>query len=99
MAVKSMVKGFSKYDAAEYLDSDEMITAYLEEASKENDPKMLIMALGDIARAKGMTQLAKETGISRDGLYKSLGENGNPSLETLSKVANAFGLRVTLVAK
>jgi len=94
-----MVKGFSKYDAAEYLDSDEMITAYLEEASKENDPKMLIMALGDIARAKGMTQLAKETGISRDGLYKSLGENGNPSLETLSKVANAFGLRVTLVAK
>jgi probable addiction module antidote protein len=94
-----MVKGFSKYDVAEYLDSDEMIVAYLAEVSKENDPKMLTMALGDIARAKGMTQLAKETGISRDGLYKSLGENGNPSLETLSKIANALGLKVAIVAK
>jgi len=97
--MSSMVKGFSEYDAAEYLDSNEMIAAYLAEVSKENDPRMLSLALGDVARAKGMTQLAKETGLSRDGLYKSLGENGNPTLETISKVADAFGMKVVLVAK
>ena len=97
--VNNMVKGFSEYDAAEFLDSDEMITTYLTEVSKENDPRMLSLALGDVARAKGMTLLARETGISRDGLYKSFGENGNPTLETLSKVANALGMKVVLVAK
>ena len=70
------------------------IAAYLNAALEDGDTSVIAAVLGDIARAKGMTQLAKETGITRDGLYKALSPTGNPSFDTVQKVVNAFGLRL-----
>lgn len=87
---------FSHYDTADYLQSEEDIAAYLEAVMEENDPALLAAALGDIARARNMSQLAKEVGMSREGLYKALSGEGNPAFSTISKVANALGLRLTI---
>ena len=83
-----------KCDASEYLESEADIAAYLNAALEDGDTSVIAAALGDIARAKGMTQLAKETGITRDGLYKALSPTGNPSFDTVQKVVKAFGLRL-----
>ena len=82
------------YDAVEFLETEEDMAAYLNAALDEGDPSLLAAALGDIARAKGMTQLAKDTGITRDGLYKALSPSGNPSFSTVQKVIKAFGLKL-----
>ncbi|MBZ0329348.1 putative addiction module antidote protein [Halomonas sp. ANAO-440] len=87
---------FSHYDTADYLQSEEDIAAYLEAVMEENDPALLAAALGDVARARNMSQLAKEVGMSREGLYKALSGEGNPAFSTISKVANALGLRLTI---
>ena len=94
------MKKAAVYDAAEYLETDEDIVAYLNAALEDGDPALVSAALGDIARARGMTQLAKDTGITRDGLYKALSPTGNPSFTTVQKVIRALGLRldVTLPA-
>ena len=84
----------SKFDAADYLDSPAMIAAYIEAALEDGDPKTISMALGDVARAKGMTDVAKETGITREALYKSLSEKGDPKLSTLMGVFKALGLKL-----
>ena len=84
----------TKFDAAEYLDTDELQTLYLDEALKENDPAALIKAIDTVARAKGMTKTAKEAGISREGLYKALSPNGNPSFATVWKILNAIGYTI-----
>ncbi len=81
------------YDAAEYLSTDEDVAAYLNAVLEDGDPQLLAAALGDIARARGMTQLARETGVTRDGLYKALSSNGNPSFATVAKVVKALGLK------
>lgn len=81
----------TKFDVAEYLDTDELQTLYLDEVAKENDPSALIKAIDTVARAKGMTKTAKEAGISREGLYKALSPNGNPSFATVCKILNAIG--------
>ena len=81
----------TKFDVAEYLDADELQTLYLDEAAKENDPSALIKAIDTVVRAKGMTKTAKEAGISREGLYKALSPNGNPSFATVCKILNAIG--------
>ena len=81
----------TEFDVAEYLDTDELQTLYLDEAAKENDPAALIKAIDTVARAKGMTKTAKEAGISREGLYKALSPNGNPSFATVCKILNAIG--------
>ena len=73
------------YDAAEFLESDEDIVAYLNDALEDGDPSLVSAALGDIARARGMSQLAKETGITRDGLYKALSPTGNPLLQRFKR--------------
>lgn len=70
------------------------VVAYLNTTLEDSDTPETAAALGDIARAKGMTQLAKETGITRDGLYKALSPTGNPSFGTVQKVVKAFGLRL-----
>lgn len=88
------MKRAMKWDSSEFLDTEEDIAAYLNAAFEEGDASVIAAALGDVARAKGMTQLAKETGITRDGLYKALSPTGNPSLGTVQKVVNAFGLRL-----
>lgn len=82
------------YDAAEFLETDEDIVAYLNAALEDGDPSLVSAALGDIARARGMTQLAKETGITRDGLYKALSPTGNPSFATVQKVVRALGYKL-----
>jgi len=88
---------FSRYDVADYLKSEEELAAYLDACMEEagDDAAYIAAALGDIARARGMVQLAKDTGISREGLYKALSPDGNPSLATVLKVVKALGLRLT----
>jgi len=91
------MKNSTQWDTAEYLTDDKAIAAYLSAALEENDPELLKTALCNVARAKGMTQLAKETGITRDGLYKALSPSGNPSFSTIQKVVSAFNLRLDVV--
>lgn len=87
----------SKWDAAEHLSSKEEMAAYLEAALEDGDSGVIAAALGDIARSKGMTQLAKDTGLGRESLYKSLSAEGNPELATVLKVVNALGLRLQAI--
>jgi probable addiction module antidote protein len=88
---------FSSYDTADYLKSPADIRAYLEACMEEagDDPVYIAVALGNVARAHGMVQLAKETGLTREGLYKALSADGNPSLGTVLKVLKALGLKLT----
>ncbi|AEQ50725.1 addiction module antidote protein [Pelagibacterium halotolerans] len=87
---------FSRYDSADYLKSEQDIVAYLEAVIEEggDDPVYIAQALGVVARAHNMSQLARDTGMSREGLYKALSEDGNPSFATIVKVAHALGLRL-----
>ncbi len=87
------------YDVAEYLTSGERIAAYLELAFEDGDPKTIATALGTIARAKGMTQVAKDTGITREALYRALGPEGNPTLGTMTAVLDALGLKMKIERK
>jgi probable addiction module antidote protein len=82
------------WDAAEYLETEEDMVAYLEAALEENDPTLVAAALGDITRAKGMTQIAKKTGLGRESLYKALSPEGNPEFSTVMKVLSALGLKL-----
>ena len=86
----------SRWDSAEYLETDEDIQAYLEAVLEEggDDPACIVHALGVIARAKNMSQLAREAGLSREGLYKALSEEGNPTFATVAKIAKALGLQI-----
>jgi len=83
----------TEYDSAQYLKTDEDIAAYLEAILEENDPTLFSHALGVVARAYGMTQLARESGLSRESLYKSLSANGNPEFSTVLKILKALGLK------
>ncbi len=85
------------FDVAEYLDSPEMIAAYIEAAMEEGEPSFMAKAIGDVARAKGMSALASETGLTRTALYKGLGKKGNPTLGTTTKVLKSMGLRLSVV--
>lgn len=80
-----------KYDVANYLDSDEMIAVYLDAAFESGDTSRIAEALGDVARARGMTTIAKATGLAREQLYKTLSAEGKPELSTVLKVLAAFG--------
>ncbi|MFM8151880.1 MAG: addiction module antidote protein [Polynucleobacter victoriensis] len=86
----------TKWDSAEYLKTELDINNYLEACFEDGDPQLITHALGVIARARGMSQLAKDTGISREGLYKALTDNGNPEFSTVLKVFKALGLRLSL---
>jgi probable addiction module antidote protein len=87
----------SRYDTADYLEFDEDRVAYLEACMEEagDDPAFIAVALGNIARAHGMVQLARRTGLTREGLYKALSADGNPSLGTVLKVMKALGMKLT----
>ena len=80
-----------KYDVADYLDRDEMIAVYLDAAFGSGDASRIAEALGDVARARGMTRIAKATGLAREQLYKTLSAEGRPELSTVLKVMAAFG--------
>ena len=84
----------SAWDAADYLESPEDMAAYLEAALEDGDPAVVAATLGDIARAKGMTSVARETGLGRESLYKALSSGGNPELGTVLRVLRAVGLRL-----
>jgi probable addiction module antidote protein len=85
------------WDAADQLETIEDIAAYLEAALEDGDPALIVAALGDIARSKGMTQLSRETGLGRESLYKALSIDGNPEFTTILKVLQALGLRLSVV--
>lgn len=89
---------FTPFDTADYLRSEEDIRIYLRVTIEESgdDPAALVQALGTVARARGMTDLAKKTGLTREGLYKALGDDGNPSFSTVCKVLKAMGLRLRI---
>ena len=91
-----MVEKFTRYDTADYLETEEDIRLYLEACQEQGDPALVAAALGDIARARNMSQLAKAVGMTRAGLYKALSPDGNPSFATISRVAKALGLKVTV---
>jgi len=82
------------WDVVEHLKTDEDMAAYLEAALEDGDPAVVAAALGDIARAKGMTELARATGLGRESLYKALSADGNPEFATVLKVVRALGLRL-----
>lgn len=82
------------WDPADHLRTDEDMAVYLEAALEEGDPTLVAAALGDIARAKGMTQVAREAGLGRESLYKALSPAGNPEFATILKVVAALGLQL-----
>ena len=88
------------WDPAEHLkkNADEM-AAYLEAALEDGDPALVAAALGDIARAKGMSDVARDTGLGRESLYKALSPDGNPALSTILNVVKALGLRLHATAQ
>ena len=88
----------TKWDASEYLDNDETIAAYLADVMESGDREHIVHALNTVARARGMTQIAKDAGIARQALYKSLGEGGNPTLSTLLGVFKSLGLSLAVKA-
>lgn len=84
------------FDVSNYLNDEADIAAYLQVAIEDGDPALLAAVLGDIARARGMTQLARDTGLSRESLYKSLSGERAPSSDTLFKVIHAMGFKLTV---
>jgi probable addiction module antidote protein len=86
------------FDAARYLDSDEAVAEYMSAMLEANDPDLLLLALGDVARAKGMAQVAKEAGLGRESLYKALTPGAKPRFDTVLKVAKALGVKFTAQA-
>lgn len=86
------------WDPATHLATIEDVAAYLEAALQDGDPQLVAAALGDIARAKGMSQIAREAGLGRESLYKSLSSSGNPELATAMKVISAMGLQLHVSA-
>jgi probable addiction module antidote protein len=83
---------FTAFDAADYLDNEETIAAYLSAVLEDGDPDLFLVAIKDVARARGMTQLAKDTGMGRESLYKALAPGAKPRYDTILKVVRALGV-------
>ena len=83
------------FDAARYLDSEDAIAEYMTAVLEVDDPDLLLLALGDVARAKGMAQVAKDAGLGRESLYKALTPGAKPRFDTVIKVARALGVKFT----
>ena len=87
---------FAPFDPSAYLDSDEMIAQYLAAAVEEGDPELFLAALGDVAKARGMAQIAKDAGLGRESLYKALSPGAHPRFETINAVLQALGVKFTI---
>lgn len=87
------------YDIAERLESEDDIRHYLEAAFEDGDPQLIKAAIADVVRARGMAHVAREAGISRAGLYKALGESGNPTFDTLVAILRTFGVRLSIAPR
>ncbi len=92
MAAK--IKRSQPYDPAKYLDSDEAVAEYITEALETGDAELTAHAIGVVAKARGMTRIAEETGLSRESLYRALSAGGHPQFETVGRVLSALGLRL-----
>lgn len=90
---------FSTFDAADYLETEADLAAYLDAANEDGDPQVLMTAMGDVIRARNVSQIARDSGLTREGLYKAFSGDGNPSFSTVVKVANALDLDVTFRAR
>ena len=96
--VSKMIKiETAPFDAADYLDDNETIAAYLSAALTDPDPDVFLVAVKDVARARGMSQLAKDTQLGRESLYKALSAGAKPRYDTMIKVINALGLQLQVV--
>lgn len=93
-----MPSAMREFDVQNYLKTPEEQAAYIEAALEGGDPSFIAAALGDIARARGVTTFAAESGLSREAIYKAFRPGGNPTLETLAKATKALGLRLSVVA-
>ena len=91
-----MTDTFSEFDPAEYLTNPEPIAEFMSDALETGDTSYIAKAMGVVARAKGMSELARETGLSREQLYRSFSEHGNPTLKTLLAVMKALGVDMTV---
>lgn len=90
----TVMSKMTKFDAAEYLDTDEVIAAYLNAALEDEDPNVFLAAVGDVAKARGMSQLAREAGLGRESLYKALAPGAKPRYDTVLKVIRALGVEI-----
>jgi probable addiction module antidote protein len=88
-----------RWDAADFLETKADVAAYLEAALGDGDPAVFTAALGDVARAKGMTHIARETGLGRESLYKALAPDGNPEFATVLKVLRSLGVKLHATAR
>ena len=98
MTKRIKVAYLPEFDAAKYLDSEAAVAAYLTDILEANDPAVLAAALCDIARARGMTEIAKASGLTREALYKALRPNAQPRFDTISRVCTALGVRLVAQA-
>ena len=85
----------TKFDVADYLNTEELREDYLELVSKDGSPEELLKAINDVARARGMAKTAREAGITREGLYKALSPDGNPAFSTVYNILHAIGYTLT----
>jgi probable addiction module antidote protein len=93
-----MTKTYTAFDAAAYLDNDEVMAEYLTAAAEDSNPEVFLAALGDVAKARGMAQIAKEAGLGRESLYKALSGGAHPRFETINAVLHALGVKFAIVA-
>lgn len=98
MSKKIRIADLPEFDVTEYLEDEQAVAEYLTIVLEENDPALLAAALGDIARARGMSEVAKESGITREALYKALRPNSHPRFETVSRVCAALGVKLVAQA-
>lgn len=89
---------YKPFDAAAYLDNDAVIAEYLTAAAEDPNPEVFVAALGDVAKARGMAQIAKDAGLGRESLYKTLSAGAHPRFATINSVLHALGVKFTVVA-
>jgi len=90
------IKDLSKFDVVDYLRTEKDIAAYLSAVLEDGDPALFVAAIGDIAKAKGMSEIAKKSGVTRESLYRALKIEARPRFETVAKVVHALGMRLTI---
>ena len=90
------MSGLKQFDAADYLDSEEMIAEYLSAALEDENPDVFLAAVSDVAKARGMTAIANSSGLGRESLYKALTPGAKPRYETIVKVLHGLGVRLTV---
>lgn len=88
---------YAPFDPADYLDNDEVIAEYLSAAVEDPDPNLFLAALGDVAKARGMAQIAKDAGLGRESLHNALSTGAHPRYETVNAVLRALGVKFTIV--